>query len=412
MKDKMKNVLLKLSVVTLFVFNFSTMKGAVIDTLYYDKNWKGVESILDAEYVRYINTPKDPQMAKAFRDHYSTGELRAKGHYISINKYDNSKSVFDGEVETYYKSGALLSKMSYKNGVIDGLVLSLSEDGSIKTETNYVNGEPGEYFVAYKDNECYGKFYSNTLRPKIEAPQSYHIKTTTDKLLVYQTYLLNGIKLSCAEENVKEYGKYYRIHVFLTNMTSSPIEFTFNNIRVQSRKGITTKDLKPYSVDEFVKRIDKKSKFARWFYQANERTNANQAGNVNVNVKSDNTYNQYTTTNSTARVYGNNGSSALGYGTSTSNTYGNNTSNTTITIRDNAAAYQAQQIAQKNIEEYNRNYEMKKKDMAFAYFKEGYVLPYSTEGGFIHFDKGNGDTLIVNITIDGITYPFTFNLSK
>ena len=75
------------------------------DTLYYDKDWKGVESKAFATYVRVFSDPNDEKFPKRCRDYYITGELQSEGEYISIDKYDDSKSVFNGEWTTYYKSG-------------------------------------------------------------------------------------------------------------------------------------------------------------------------------------------------------------------------------------------------------------------------------------------------------------------
>lgn len=84
-----------------------------IDTLYYDKDWKGCEQTF-AAYRRVYSIPSDSNLTKRFRDYYITGELRADGEYVSIDKYDDSKSVFNGAFVYYYKSGKVERK-GYKS---------------------------------------------------------------------------------------------------------------------------------------------------------------------------------------------------------------------------------------------------------------------------------------------------------
>ena len=67
-----------------------------LDTLYYDKDWKGCEKTF-ATYYRVYALSADNNLKKKFRDYYITGELQSEGEYINIDKYDDSKSVFDGE---------------------------------------------------------------------------------------------------------------------------------------------------------------------------------------------------------------------------------------------------------------------------------------------------------------------------
>ena len=75
------------------------------DTLYYDKEWKGVESKAFASFFRVIPKSGNPNFRKPMRDYYITGELQSEGYYLSVDKYDDRNSVFDGAFTNYYKSG-------------------------------------------------------------------------------------------------------------------------------------------------------------------------------------------------------------------------------------------------------------------------------------------------------------------
>lgn len=101
------------------------------DTLYYDKNWKGVESKHFATYFRVIADSENSSFHKRFRDFYVTGELQSEGGYISIDKYDDSQSVFDGEWINYYKSGKVEQKGYRVKGKQEGEYIRYKEDGLI-----------------------------------------------------------------------------------------------------------------------------------------------------------------------------------------------------------------------------------------------------------------------------------------
>ena len=379
----MKHLNLRLFLLSFFTILISDIRASVMDTLYYDKNWKGVESAFDAEYLRIISIPNDAKMPKSFKDFYSSGELQSKGYFISIDKYDDSNSVFDGEVESYYKSGSLKSKVVFKDGVKIGSSFQYSEDGSLKIQYLYENGKSLDYYVLYRGDDCYGKFDIRTSRPIFSTPQPSDIKLNTYGNLNFSTYLINGIKLSCSEEDVKDYGKYHRFHFVITNMTNTPLEISLKDIAIFSVKKNKEVPLKIYSVEDYLKKINNKTKLAKWYHNTNERMNAQQAGNITVNVKEDNYYNGTTNTNANAIAYGSNGSSAYGYGTSTSTTYGNSNTTKQVTIRDEAAAYEAQQRATQNINDYNENLENQKKVRANSYLKEGTLKNLETISGYI-----------------------------
>ncbi len=397
--------------VLLFGLCITDASAGIIDTLYYDVNWKGVDSSFDAEFIRILNLPDDPKMPKSFKDYYNTGELCSKGHFVSIDKYDDNNSVFDGEVFTYYKSGAIKSTTIYKKGFPEGTSFDYSEDGTIKVQYLYENGEISDKYLMYREGECFGEYDQKTSRPITKVPQESDIKNTLFNSLSLKSYLINGIKISCAEEDVKDYGKYHRFHFFLTNMTNSPIDLRLNDICVYSVKKNKKTQIKVLSRDEYLKRIDSKTKLSKWYHNANERYNAQQAGNVSVSIKESNSYTSTTTTNSAARAYGSDGSSAYGYGSSSNNTTGKSNTSSNVTFRDEGAAYEAQQIATRNINEYNNQLEQKKRSRADNYWTDELLKPFGTKRGYVNAEKSNGELLVLEIDIDGVKYPFNFNLT-
>lgn len=176
-----------------------------IETLYYDKDWKGVENKAFATYFRIIPTSADNNFRKQFRDYYITGELQSEGGFITIDKYDDSKSVFDGEWVNYYKSGKVEQKGNrirgkqegeytkykedglvaihayFKNDKLNGVYTEFSEDGNLCMQVEYSNGEPlyDYYVVSNKDGFC-SKLRLSDNQPIYESP------TLNEKQLEYK----------------------------------------------------------------------------------------------------------------------------------------------------------------------------------------------------------------------------------
>ena len=107
-----------------------------LDTLYYDRDWKGCEKVF-ATYYRIYTLPTDNNFKKKFRSYYITGELQSEGEYISIDKYDDSKSVFDGKFVNYYKSGKIEQKGYRIKGKQEGEYIKYKEDGLILLHANF-----------------------------------------------------------------------------------------------------------------------------------------------------------------------------------------------------------------------------------------------------------------------------------
>ena len=99
------------------------------DTLYYDKDWKVAKNALFASYYRIYDASDKSPNGKPFRDYYISGQLQSEGKYISIDPYDDSKSVFDGEMINYYKNGQIQYKRFENRGVKQGEAFAYYENG-------------------------------------------------------------------------------------------------------------------------------------------------------------------------------------------------------------------------------------------------------------------------------------------
>lgn len=426
----------RISIVTLvlsILSIFSAYAGKV-DTLYYDANWKGVESSQFATYYRVLYYPNDPKMPKQVRDYYKNGQLQAEGNFLSIDPYDDSKSIFDGEMKSYYENGQLGGIRTYSggklsgkmilfypngnyktyaefnNGMLVGNLLQYSEDGTVITETPYQNNIVGKVFTKYVNKENVGKFYVSDGSPVLLTPSSSDLIKELRDGIPAQTYIMNGIKLSALMQEVKDYGKYYRIFILLANYTNTNIIFDTSNISAKLMSD-SKKDrvAKIYTSDEYIKKINKKTALAKWYHNTNERMNAAQAGETTVTSQINSTSTGSNTTNGTVSAHSTTNSAYGNYNSNTT-TYGSVNGTISSTVRVNSATYDAQQIATKNIQEYNQKLEEMKQKHASDYIHYTSLRPYDYIFGYVNIDKENGEELEISININGIAYPFSFKL--
>lgn len=108
------------------------------NAIFYNRNWKGVNSAKQAAYYRILSVDKQGQ--KVFYDYNISGQLYAEKHYISINKVDDKQTVLTGIALTFYKSGRIESIMTYSNGKANGRAVSFFANGNVGMKLNYTNG--------------------------------------------------------------------------------------------------------------------------------------------------------------------------------------------------------------------------------------------------------------------------------
>lgn len=126
---------------------------STIDTLYYDNEWKGVMSAEFANYYRITIIPDDPHFPKKFKD-YDIREnyLQSEGAFVSIDKYDDSKSVFTSLITYYYPNGKVKSLVNYNNGKLYGRSKTFNESGVLLTDFNYKDNARNGLCITYFPN--------------------------------------------------------------------------------------------------------------------------------------------------------------------------------------------------------------------------------------------------------------------
>ena len=256
-----------------------------IDTLYYDKDWKGVENKAFATYFRIIPTSTDSNFRKQFRDYYITGELQSEGGFIIIDRYDDSKSIFDGQWTNYYKSGKVEQKgnringkqegeytkykedglvsihANFRNDKLHGIYTEFSEDGNLCIQVEYSNGEPlyDYYVVSNKDGFC-SKMRLSDNQPIYETPSLNEKEVEYkdgdlvnvfdnlgfNKMLPFdlRTGKITDDALESASEKAKQIKDQYKVHK--KKSMSEKVEMYLQKIFSAYKevgKGITIKEL-------------------------------------------------------------------------------------------------------------------------------------------------------------------------
>jgi len=133
-----------LIICSLIMVTLPNLYGQVKETLYYDKDWKGVGTIKEAEFYRVVTFSATGQPTGEILDYYKTGEIQSRIESAKyINRFDDSKSIFVGKSTRYYKSGKKEEELTHNSeGKIVGDDIYYYESGKIKTKATFdSNGE-------------------------------------------------------------------------------------------------------------------------------------------------------------------------------------------------------------------------------------------------------------------------------
>ena len=428
-----------------------------IDTLYYDNNWKGVESKQFANFVRYASYAKNSNYKNRYRDYYITGELQGEGEFISIDRYDDKNSVF-GIQKTYYKNGNIASDCTVVNG--NGKVILYYENGKKKEEYELANGEPNGIAISYyenglihtKSNLAHGKldgiFYQFTENgdacsqvefkngeytkpyytystqnglvtkykiadnslyletPSLNEKQTYHQRGTT-----WDYYMKNGLCMMVNASINKDYGKYFTLYIVLTNNSVQPITLDPSLITAYKKKKNKTESLNVLKSDEYIAKVRRKQNWNMFFNAFNESMAANKAGYSASSTQTNSAYSGASVSGAAGAVIGTDGA-AIGGAVGVSGYAGGSSTSSTTVAYNGAAAYQAELIASDRIADYNNQMLQERNIKDAGYLKITTVNPGETISGYVNIQYKKGDELSVNIPVDSVVYPFVWTIDK
>ena len=430
----------KVFITAFFIQLFASIcysQSVKLDTLYYDKDWKGVSSAAFASFYRIYDANDKSELKKHYRDYYITGELQAEGGYISIDKFDDSKSVFDGEWITYYKNGKIEQKgyrnrgvdegeytAYYENGLVkthsimkngkaNGILTQFNEQGDICTQVEMFNDKPryNYYVVSNKDG------YSSKLRisdntPIYESPSLDEMKTDYRDGSAWLYYTKNGILVAMANTQIRDYGKWFQISLMISNNSITPIVFDPEMITSTLQKANGQEiALEVWSSDRYVNKVRRTQNLNMALVGICEGIAAAGAGYSSSTTYSNSTYNGYSNTYGNAYAYGSGG---FAYGNYNGfGSYHGNSSTTSRTVTyDGAAAYQAQIIASNRMANYESSLLQERNIKQEGYLKKTTIYPGDAISGYVNIKRTSGTSMTVYVDINGATYEFPWSIAK
>ncbi len=408
-------------------------------TFYYDSEWKGVADSSYATYKRYIIIPKDTLFKKQVLDFYITGERQGEGSFISIDKYDDEKSIFDGKHTTYYKNGKKKMECTYVNGFLEGEVIVYFESGAVNSKNNYVKGkmhgvqmyftEDGqscikeEYEMGDHTKHYYTSYYSDGTSARFNYSDN---KPYYDTPSLRDEVFSNGIhvvRLNDIEIRVKALfdGAWFEHYVLLINIVNNSgntVTFEPSETKLSLfRKGLsydngfhTFSAMSGFEVEKYI--IERKQRIAGIMGALNS-FQAGYAGQNTTVSNSSGTINFSGNSQVRAFAYGNEG---YARGSSSGQYSGNvNYQSQTTTISNNSTeAFQARMLAQQQMQStYDQI------PNSARQFTEGYINRCTLHPG--EFVSGQywipcdgkvskNRSYILTVTVGGIDYLFSLRL--
>lgn len=363
-----------------------------IDTIYYDRNWKVINSRTFASYCRFALYPIDSLLPRYFKTYYSSGELQGEGTFISLDERDDSQSLLEGEIVSYFKNGKIQERVFYSSGLQNGehtayyengnikehctltdgkkngILSSFTEDGKVCRLNVYKEDTPADFYVITDMDGNYSKYDTESNQVISETPELGEIQTEYKNGVAWPYYNKNGLIVGVSTLMAKDIGKYREIGIFIVNKSMINVELDPNQMEVsyikKGKKGI----MKIMPADEYDKKVYKnkkktaKKEIKKKVVVANEKED-----NVNANL----------------------GASVFNAGTS-------------HTVK----AFQENMIKQKELTDENRMRYAERKPEDLGYLERTTVHPGELMTGFVYTDTKKVDELFVKLTINGITYTY------
>ena len=402
-----------ITVLTNVFVGFSYSQSVKLDTIYYDKDWKGVSSAAFATYYRVIEVKDNPNVRGSLRDYFITGELQTEGGYLSIDRNDDKNSVFDGEITMYYKNGLVQSHVTKRNGKAEGIYTEFNETGDLCMQMEMHNDEPvyNYYVVSNKDG------YSSKIRisdntPIYESPSLSEKKVDYRDGAAWPYYTKNGIMVAMTNTQVKDYGKWFQISLIIANNSIAPIEFDPELITssLQKTNGQIVA-LEVWSSDRYMRKVRRTQNWNMALAGIGEGLAAAGAGYSTSTTHTNSTYNGYSNSYGNAYAYGSGGyayGSYNGYGSY----HGNSSTTSRTTTYDGAAAYQAQVIASNRMANYENSLLNERAIKQEGYLRKTTIYPGDAISGYVNIKRISGSTMTVIVEINGAKYEFPWNITK
>lgn len=415
-----------------------------VDTIYYDNNWRVIKSKAFASYYRFALYPADSLATKKSRTFYITGELEGEGDFIELSSSNDKQSKFTGLYTHYYKSGKPSRSHNYLDGVPEGEYIIYNESGKPlesgfykqgvlngKQVTYYENGKPSKVchyqngsvtgsYTTYYDSGlihesvsmrngkregiesvfsengeiCTQSLYSDGNRsaqylitdkrgnctlynaadnsPVYVAPAEGEMKTEYKNGVAWPYYNKNGLILGVSQIEDDEIGSYKVLQFFLSNNSMNNVDIDPATIVAYSLKKDDRKVLEFMDSEEYYKKIyKKKKKKAKAVIKKKAVVEVEKQNNLNRNLG--------------ATMF----------------------DETMNTLHD----FQQRMIQKKELTE-NTHVMADNEPEDIEYLQRTTVHPGEAVSGFLLISDKKMDFLQVEMTVNGILYPYKWDLRK
>jgi len=379
------------------------------ETLYYDANWKGLDTKKKAAFYRVVNYDANDQPIGEIETYYMNGKLQCKSTPILINKLDDNQSLWKGAVTWYYPKGGVSIKGSFdEQGKLNGVQTEYYENGKKKREIDYDHGNYAkDYYLVYDKEESATKYSFLTLMPVKLATSGKRIVPLSARKTVYeegktiQYYFMDGISVAVQFSAENVYGNYYVAYITIENGTDKEFNFDPSGMISVLANGEKIEEADILSYNDYMKKVNRKQAWSAAFNSFAQRQAASQAG---YSATTTSGY-AYGTANSNSYATGNVGST---YGSASSNTNSSAlvTGSSTTASYNGAAQYAANQSAANNIAEYNNQQYQIKNSITQGYLKLNTIYPSSRLIGYVNIKYEKATGILLNVPVNGKIYQF------
>lgn len=380
----MKSYLPRACFLILFLLCFNAYAQEKL-TLYYDGNGKGLDTKKKATFYRMVTFDDNNNPIDTVKDFNLNGKLQAKGKALIVDKFDNTKSRWIGQVFLYNEKGRLVELNNYDNeGRLDGIQTTFS-DGHKEQEREYLHGNPTkDYYFVYDKKEAATKYSYLTHLPKNLSTSDKKITPFTERKVIYQDgqpvefYYIDGISVAVKMSTKQIYGNYYEAYVTIENGSNEQFNFDPSYITASFQNDGKVFEGEVMTYNDYIKKVNRRQNWTAAFNAFAQTAAATTAG--------------YSSTYASAHAQTSTGKSAYVQASSTS--------------YNGAAQYAAAQNASNNISQLaNQQYDIKQ-SISEGYLKLNTIFPNSRLIGFVNIKYMDAEHIFLNVPVNGKVYHF------
>ena len=257
------------------------------------------------------------------------------------------------------------------------------------------------YDIKIDTSKNTGSFIDVTSFTEQTPVKEYGYYYKDDKAIYY--YKFKGVVISAMISYTNSYGKYYQINILIQNFTGRDRNFNPNLITAKMQKNEEVFDREVLSYNSYIKKVQNRQAWAAAAVAFSEGMAASNAG-YSSSTSSGYSSGYSTTTGSASGYVGDTYGSIYGSSSTYSSTYGTSYSKS----YDGAAAYAAQQNANRNVANYqNQQYQIKNT------LSQGYArlntIPNETEYlGYVNIKYKKIDHLQIVIPFNNTNFVFSW----